>query len=468
MGFIPRLPETAPFEAAQRAWLDGYLAGLLSSEPAANGTLLSPPEVTTPPSAQTGGGELPWHDPTLQLEERLALAEGKPPEQVLMAAMAQLDCGQCGYLCRTYAQAIVSGEEKSLSRCAPGGKATSRKLKELLAMTGAGDAVVSVRATVAAPTSRPITAPLLDRPLEARFCKAHPLNHPESERDTRHVVLAIDSRQSEYDVGDSLGVIARNAPELVTAIISCLGVASDTQVLSPDGIERPLEQALSEACEIRRPSDQAIEVLASRALDRDQSQVLQAMAEGYPGAGPEDADLLDLLESFPSARPPLSELISALDSLQPRLYSIASSPKQVGGEIHLAVAAVRYQRRARRRLGVASTFFERPAEAGRGGPSLCAPGTRLPAAAIARYPDHHDRTRHRHRTVPRVSAGAASNWGAGPQLAGVRQPASRPRFPVRGGAVDLLPRWCVDLARHCLLARPGEQDLRPASAPGTR
>src|SRR4029077_15148868 len=81
------------------------------------------------------------------------------------------------------------------------------------------------------------------------------------------------------------------------------------------------------------------------------------MAEGYPGAGPDDADLLDLLDSFPSAHPPLSELISARAPLQPRLYSIASSPKHAEGEVHLTVAAVRYQKRARRRTGVASTFL---------------------------------------------------------------------------------------------------------------
>src|SRR5262249_20640387 len=106
-----------------------------------------------------------------------------------------------------------------------------------------------------------------------------------------------------------------------------------------------------------RPSDQAIEALSSRAHDIDESRVLQAMAEGYPGIGPEDADLLDLLETFPSARPPLSELISALDPLQPRLYSIASSPTHTPGEIHLTVAPVRYEKRQRHRSGVASTYL---------------------------------------------------------------------------------------------------------------
>jgi sulfite reductase (NADPH) flavoprotein alpha-component len=357
MGFIPRLPESAPFASSQRAWLDGYLAGLFGSEGTVDSTLLAAATITVP-SAAVESEEFPWHDPTLLLDERLALAQGKSLERVLMAAMAQLDCGQCGYLCQTYAEAIARGDEKSLSRCTPGGKATARKLKELVGTFGSGSAGKAVSASAASPVAapKPIQAGSPDKPLYARFCEARPLNHPESEKDTRHVVLAADPREMEYEVGDSLGVAARNAPELVTSIIACLGAARDTLVLSPDGVERPLEQALSEACEIRRPSDQAIEVLASRALDRDESLVLQAMAEGYPGAGPEDADLLDLLQGFPSARPPLSELTSMLDPLQPRLYSIASSPK-VGAQIHLAVAAVRYKKRARQRLGVASTFL---------------------------------------------------------------------------------------------------------------
>ena len=122
MGLIPRLPETAPFSSSQRAWLNGYLAGLFSLEAGGDG-----PQPPSPVMAPSKGEDLPWHDPILSLEERLLLAQGKPPEQVLMAAMAQTDCGQCGYLCRTYAQAIARGEEKSLSRCVPGGTATSRK-----------------------------------------------------------------------------------------------------------------------------------------------------------------------------------------------------------------------------------------------------------------------------------------------------------------------------------------------------
>jgi sulfite reductase (NADPH) flavoprotein alpha-component len=352
MAFGARLPENAPFTPSQRAWLDGYIAGWFSFEIDA---AAEQPAADQPPAAPFEPEDYPWHDPTLSLDERLALAEGRRPERVLMAAMAQLDCGQCGYLCQTYAEAIASGEEKSLSRCVPGGKATSRKLQELVG-SGLGSATAAP-AGLPSGLAEPIPPVSSDKPFVAAFRRAHCLNGPGSEKETRHVIFAGEEGAADYEVGDSLGVVARNSGELVAAIIERLGAKPDTPVLAPDGVERPLVDALSEACEIRRPSDQAIEVLASRALDPDESVILQAMAEGYPGAGPEDADLLDLLETFPSARPPLSELISALDPLQPRLYSIASSPKLVPGEVHLAVAAVRYEKRARRRLGVASTYL---------------------------------------------------------------------------------------------------------------
>ena len=53
------------------------------------------------------------------MDERLALAAGRRSRRVLMAAMAQLDCGQCGYLCRTYAEAIAGGDERALPAAFP-------------------------------------------------------------------------------------------------------------------------------------------------------------------------------------------------------------------------------------------------------------------------------------------------------------------------------------------------------------
>jgi sulfite reductase (NADPH) flavoprotein alpha-component len=344
VGLATRLPDSAPFSPSQRAWLDGFIACLLAED-------------ATPPAIApvTEPEDLPWHDPVLALDERLELAAGRQPAHRLMAAMAQLDCGQCGYFCESYAVAIASGAEASLSRCVPGGKATSRMLKELLGEIATGSPQPPVPAAPAATQAAPLPEP--GAPFLARLRQAASLHGPGAEKDTRHVVLEALDGEPRYEAGDSLGVVARNSPDLVGAIIQRLAASAETPVQSPDGVERPLFEALSDCCEIRRPSDQAVEVLASRAIDREESRILQAMAEGYPGAGPDNADLLDLLEAFPSARPPLSELVSALDPLLPRLYSIASSPKKAEREIHLAVAVVRYRMRERERGGVASTFL---------------------------------------------------------------------------------------------------------------
>src|SRR3972149_10120268 len=75
--------------------------------------------------------DAPWHDQTLLLAERMKLAEGKPLGRRMMAAMAQQDCGQCGYNCRDYSDAIFQRKEQRLNLCVPGGKETARMLKKL-------------------------------------------------------------------------------------------------------------------------------------------------------------------------------------------------------------------------------------------------------------------------------------------------------------------------------------------------
>src|SRR5207247_4674605 len=122
------LPDNAPFTEVQRAWLNGFVAGLLGAElaPATPGAPFPAPA----PAPQ--GEDFPWHDPTLTLEERMKLAADRTFERRLMAAMGQLDCGQGGYLCETYVESIAGGTEADLGKCVPGGRATAKKLKELL------------------------------------------------------------------------------------------------------------------------------------------------------------------------------------------------------------------------------------------------------------------------------------------------------------------------------------------------
>src|SRR5262249_12547267 len=89
-------PRQCPFTPLQRAWLDGYLAALFGDGATAlpvtrtEATIAVPPPGAQLPAPQ----DVPWHDPALPLDERLALAAGQPIERQLMAAMGQLDCGQ--------------------------------------------------------------------------------------------------------------------------------------------------------------------------------------------------------------------------------------------------------------------------------------------------------------------------------------------------------------------------------------
>ena len=122
---VPLIPESAPFTPEQRAWLNGFLAGIYGG---AMGGGENMSVGGAPPAAPEPEEDFPWHDPALGLDERLALADGKPQPRRLMAAMAQLDCGQCGYVCKTYAEAIASGAEASLGLCVPGGRATQKAL----------------------------------------------------------------------------------------------------------------------------------------------------------------------------------------------------------------------------------------------------------------------------------------------------------------------------------------------------
>ncbi len=331
---IPLIPENAPFSPQQRAWLNGFLAGLYGG--GQSGVSLAP----SPVEAE----EFPWHDPSLEMDERLALADGRPLKRRLMAAMAQLDCGQCGYLCQTYAEALADGRETSASLCVPGAKATQRMLKSLMAE--APVAAVAKPATVEKPTGEKVRVLAADR-----------LTGEGSAKDVRHVVIDLTGTSLSYEPGDSIGLAAPNDPDLVQALLTCLRADGTEPVPCPDGVTRPLREAFLSHLDIARPLDRTTELLGMAAQHPSEAAALRKLTDGDDDAQPADADLLDLLESFPSARPPLADLARSLPALKPRLYSIASSLKATPGQVHLCVGVVRTVRHGRLRNGVASSFL---------------------------------------------------------------------------------------------------------------
>ena len=74
--------------------------------------------------------------------------------------------------------------------------------------------------------------------------------------------------------------------------------------------------------------------------------------------------MLAVLHKFSTVRPHPEAFVDALEPLQPRLYSISSSPKARDGGLSLTVDAVRYLINKRKRTGVASTFLADSIEPG--------------------------------------------------------------------------------------------------------
>ena len=357
------IPESAPFSETQRAWLNGFVAGLLGMDRAQPA-----PAGAAPLTAPAAGVEedFPWHDPTLALDERMKLAGGRPFERQLMAAMGQLDCGQCGYLCRTYAEAIAGGAETDLGKCVPGGRVTARKLKELLAHRPAGVA----KAPIAAPVATPV--PVVERgygrsvPVPARLVSSAPLTTAASEREVRHVVLELGDSNLRYDPGDSIGVWAHNNPDEVELLIAILRARGSEAVTLPDGAVISAREALGRECDLRAPSDALYALLAREAKDEADRSRLSKLAEDDAGAEALGVhDVLDALLEFPSARPGIGEFVAALGRMQPRLYSIACSQKRHPREVHLTVSVLRYDKNGRSYLGTGSGFLAEHLRPGR-------------------------------------------------------------------------------------------------------
>jgi sulfite reductase (NADPH) flavoprotein alpha-component len=351
------IPDNAPFTPEQLTWLNGFFAGFLSSDEDAIRPLTPDESAALMPSAPVAGGgddgDVPWHDQTLPLAERMKLAEGRPLRRRMMAAMAQQDCGQCGYNCQDYSDAIFSKKEERLNLCAPGGKETARMLKTLYAELDQSSPQAPVATTIT-PASAAVAAPgaSRDHPVEATFLSRRRLNKPGSEKETWHIEFDLSDSRLTYAVGDSFGVFPSNDPALVDAVLAALGAPADFPIGG-----RALRDVLIDSVALGTAPDTLFQ-LYSYICGGARRQTAKALASGDDPDGDAAAlDVLAAIQKFSGMRPDPEAFVEALDPLQPRLYSISSSPKVDPARLSLTVDAVRYTVRGRPRLGAASTFL---------------------------------------------------------------------------------------------------------------
>jgi sulfite reductase (NADPH) flavoprotein alpha-component len=377
------IPETAPFSPEQRSWLNGFLAGLLSldsginpltaAESAALVAAVGAPPQARGPLNDADDGQAPWHDPAMPLTERMQLAESRPLRRRMMAAMGQQDCGQCGYNCEDYANAIFLKSEERLNLCVPGGKETARMLKTLYAEFGAIPAATkpadapAASAQVTAPAIAKDPAPIPAPAESAAFAVAAPsrhhpadiallsrtrLNQAGSSKETWHIELDLADSGITYSVGDSLGIVPSNHPALVDAVIAAIGAPPDFPIA-----DRSLREVLGDDSSLGVAPDMLFELI-SYITGGERRQKAKELARGAdPDGDAATLDVLAALQKFPGIRPDPEAFIESLDPLQPRLYSIACSPRTGPRRVALTVDAVRYTLGNRRRLGVASTFL---------------------------------------------------------------------------------------------------------------
>ena len=353
---VPLIPETAPFSNDQRAWLNGFFSGLLSLDHQPSITSVSSvPDI----AAKALGGDsddddAPWHDPAMAITERMTLAESRPVRRKVFAAMAQQDCGQCGYLCESYADKLSNGDEKRQNLCVPGGKETSRMLKKLLEDVPQASAPETATATPAVQAAVEPTKLGYSReaPVAAIFKSATTISGAASEKDTRHIVFDISASGVSYEPGDSFGLMPANDPALVDAVLTAMKAPADFPVGG-----KTFRDALITEYGLGLAPDMLFE-LASYMVGGARRLKLKALAKGQdPDGDAASYDVLKVLETFGPIHPDPEAFLECLEPLQPRLYSISSSPLATPGELHLTVDAVRYAIDARKRLGVASTFL---------------------------------------------------------------------------------------------------------------
>ena len=398
------IPDNAPFNPEQRQWLGEFISKLLARPGGASASSGAPVPVTVLFGSQTGTAEglakklvktlkkgnfepnlqdmSTYEQARLPKEKNLLLitstyGDGEPPDSALEFhtwLMSDAAPGLAGV--QFSVLSLGDSSYPDFSQC---GIDFDNRLAELGATRLHPRVDVDVDADVpyaewskaviallSSETSAPASnVAASDEIEEGGFSKNHPfpsavlahynLNGPGSKQ-TNHVAISLEGSGLIYEVGDALGVLPENPASVVDEIIAALPFKAG-DVPTPTGEEVSLREALIRHYDIGSINKSII----TKWQKRSGSPLLRSLVEADDKKAWEDfcwgRDLIDLALDHPADFGDGEEFVSVLKKLQPRLYSIASSPAAHPGEVHLCVGIVRYDSHGRKRGGICSTYL---------------------------------------------------------------------------------------------------------------
>lgn len=187
-------------------------------------------------------------------------------------------------------------------------------------------------------------------PYESTLLNIKRLSSNDSSKEVNHFELTLPSYDDiTYEAGDAIGIIPKNDYNYVASIMHMLKLDNDYMVNGKD-----LFNSLIESFEIRTPSKEFVEYVANNSTNTELTSILNDKQTSSKYLA--QRELIDLIED---SKLSFNEetFVSLLKPLQHRLYSISSSPNIHNDEVHITVAAVKYDSAGRERKGVASCFL---------------------------------------------------------------------------------------------------------------